>query len=389
MLANSRKFLLACLPIVILAACGAPERLAPVPVSDTARAMPLGLANARFYADADPGPMSKEADEAIKRELLAYRAAGHKGPLPTAQFLAVSGGGDDGAFGAGLLVGWTEAGNRPEFKVVTGVSTGSLIAPFAFLGPAYDSVLKDVYTTIQPPDIYRPRNFAAAFFNDAMADTSPLANLIARYFDEKMLAAVAAEHRKGRLLLIGTTDLDAQRPVIWNIGAIAASGHPRALALVHQILRASAAVPGAFQPVMIEVDVDGKKYQEMHVDGGAIAQLFIYPGSIRPTGDRARRAYVIRNAKLDPNWAETERKTLSIAGRAISTMLASSGRNDVVRTYLISVRDRVDFNLAYIGSDFSAVHTADFDRDYMNKLYDYGYQQAKKGYRWRKTPPGL
>jgi hypothetical protein len=276
--------------------------------------------------------------------------------------------------------------------MVTGVSTGSLIAPFAFLGPAYDPTLKDVYTSISPDKIYRARGLTAAMFNDAMADTSPFAEVIAHYADEKMLAAIATEYGKGRILLIGTTDLDAQRPVIWNMGGIAASGHPRALELFRKILRASAAVPAAFQPVLFDVEVDGRQYQELHVDGGAIAQLFLYPPSIR-VGDtgirRARHAYVIRNARLDPEYANIERRTINIAGRAISTMLAASGYNDVLRTYFVSQRDGVDYNLAFIGTDFNAPRAGDFDQSYMRALYAYGYERGKSRSVWHKAPPGI
>ena len=275
--------------------------------------------------------------------------------LPPATYLAVSGGGDNGAFGAGLLNGWTETGTRPEFKIVTGVSTGALIAPFAFLGPDYDASLREVYTTMTRSKIYRARGLSAALFDDAMADTTPTCPVIATYVDQKMFDAIAREYPKGRLLLIGTTDLDSQRPVIWNIGALAASGHPQALDLFRKILRASAAIPGAFQPVLIDIELDGHKYQEMHVDGGAIAQLFLYPPSIDLSKSgikRVRTAYIIRNARLDPDYAASERRTISIAGRAINTMLATSGRNDMLRIYFISQRDSVDYNLAYIGTDF-------------------------------------
>ena len=350
-------------------ACSAPERAPAVPRADTERALPLGIANARFYPDSDPQPMIADATEALQREIAAL-PPGAK--LPPANYLAVSGGGDNGAFGAGLLNAWTETGTRPQFKGVTGVSTGALIAPLAFLGPQYDPVLREVYTTINGDLVYRFRGFSAALFDDAMADTTPLLALIAKYFDQKMLDAIAAEYRKGRLLLIGTTDLDAQRPVIWNIGAIANSGKPGALALVHQILRASAAIPGAFQPVLIDVELDGRKYQELHVDGGAIAQLFLYPPALelgRIGIKRERRAYIIRNARLDPDWATSERRTISIAGRAINTMLASSGRNDVLRVYFITQRDRVDYNLAYIGHDFDGPEKkGEFDQAYMLAL---------------------
>ncbi|HZX84875.1 MAG TPA: patatin-like phospholipase family protein [Reyranella sp.] len=380
--------------LAAIAACSHPTRGPAVPRADTARAMPLGIPNARFYADGDTNLMIQEGMRALQREMTALRAEG-KNPtrtrLPPVYYLAVSGGGDNGAFGAGLLNGWSETGTRPEFKMVTGVSTGALIAPFAFLGPSYDAALREVYTSMTPDSIFRTRGVSAALFDDAMADTSPLADTIAKYADEKMFSAIAREYQEGRLLLVGTTDLDSQRPVIWNIGALAISGKPEALQLFRRILRASAAIPGLFQPVMVDVELDGRKYQEMHVDGGAIAQLFLYPPSLEAGRlmKRERHAYIIRNARLDPDYAMAERRTIDIAGRAINTMLAASGHNDVLRTYFVSQRDGVDYNLAYIGSDFTAEKTGEFNQAYMRALYQYGYQQAKTGREWHKAPPGL
>jgi len=180
--------------------------------------------------------------------------------------------------------------------------------------------------------------------------------------------------------------------VIWNIGAIAASRHPKSLELLRKILLASASIPGAFQPVLLDVEIGGAQFQEMHVDGGAIAQLFLYPASLDPSllpVERPQTAFVIRNARLDPEHAEIERRTLTIAGRAISTMLAASGSNDVMRVYFLTKRDGVDYNLAYIGSDFKVPRNHLFDQAYMRALYDYGYQQAIAGRAWHKTPPGL
>jgi hypothetical protein len=376
------------------AGCSHPDRLPAVPRADTARAQPLGIPNARFFADADVAPMIQEGMRSVQREVATLRAEG-KNPtpanLPTAYYLAVSGGGDNGAFGAGLLNGWSATGTRPQFRMVTGVSTGALIAPFAFLGPDYDAALREVYTTLTPERVFRARGLTAALFDDAMADTSPLADVIAKYADEKMFAAIAREYNEGRLLLIGTTDLDAQRPVIWNIGALAASGKPGALQLFHQILRASAAIPGLFQPVMIDVEVDGRKYQEMHVDGGTIAQLFLYPPTLEAGRllKRKRVAYIIRNARLDPDYVMAERRTITVAGRAINTMLAASGHNDVLRTYFVSLRDGVDYNLAYIGADFTVEKKNEFEQAYMQALFQYGYDQARAGREWHKLPPSF
>ncbi|MDP2334082.1 MAG: patatin-like phospholipase family protein [Reyranella sp.] len=379
--------------ILVVGACSIPERGPGVPAADTARALPLGIPNARFFADGDPKAMMEEGARSFERERAVWRAEGKKTTRPPpVYFLAVSGGGDNGAFGAGLMNGWTALGTRPEFKMVTGVSTGALVAPVAFLGPGYDDALRDVYTTMTPDKVFRARGLTAALFDDAMADTGPLAQVIETYADQKMFDAIAREYQKGRLLLIGTTHLDAQRPVIWNIGAIAASGHPGGLELFRKILRASAAIPGLFQPVLFDVEVDGRKYQEMHVDGGAIAQLFLYPPSLNVGAAgfrRERHAYIIRNARLDPDYAASERRTISIAGRAIATMLAASGQNDVLRTYFVSQRDGVDYNLAYIGADFSAPKAGEFDQTYMRALYAYGFQEGKGGRAWHKVPPGL
>jgi hypothetical protein len=279
---------------------------------------------------------------------------------------------------------------------VTGVSTGALIAPFAFLGPNYDGVLRHVYTEVDQSAIFESRSMITVVFNDALKDTTPLYQLISQYVDDQMMAAVANEYRKGRLLLIGTTDLDAQRPVIWNIGAIAASGRPGAVELVRKILLASAAIPGAFPPVLIDVEVDGKPYQEMHVDGGAIAQTFLYPPTLTAGVDlrrgplaRERHAYVIRNGRLDAEWASTDRRFFSIASRAIATMIHYSGQNDVFRLQTTTARDGVDFNLAYIGRDFTVEHTEDFDPTYMRALFAYGRAQIKNGTAWKKSGPFL
>jgi hypothetical protein len=240
------------------------------------------------------------------------------------------------------------------------------------------------------------RAFTAALFDDAMTDNAPLFKTISRYVDEAMLAGLAKGYDEGRLLLVGTSDLDAQQGVLWNVGAIAKSGHPRALDTVRRVLLASAAIPGAFPPTMFDVTLDGVAYQEMHVDGGAFAQAFLYPsGLTRLRRTRMARgqfvvpavAYVIRNGRLDPEWASTERSTLGIAGRAISTMITSSGLNDVVRIYNVTHRDGIPFNLAYIGSDFTEKLPEPFDQTYMRALFDYGYQRARRGYDWAKTPP--
>ena len=399
---NTRATITLLIGLVILwlaPGCATPPRQSAVPEKLQNQAQIPGLEKIRYRIGNpdDIAEMEREGIESIKREQAYLAANGHLGPLPPAVFLAISGGGDNGAFGAGLLNGWTAAGNRPTFKLVTGVSTGALTAPFAFAGPAYDATLKEVYTTISAKDILEPRSLLAALTSDAMADNHPLWKLIAKYVDRPLLDVIAAEYAKGRLLLVGTTDLDARRGIIWNLTKIAASRDPKALDLFRTLMVASAAIPGAFPPTMIDVEVSGQPYQEMHVDGGATAQVFIYPPSLhlkdetRQLGlkQRERRAYVIRNSRLDPEWAQVERSTMTIAGRAISSLIHTQGIGDLYRIYLTTQRDGVDFNLAFIPDSFNAPHTEDFDTEFMRKLYAVGYDMAAKGYPWQKTPPGF
>jgi hypothetical protein len=380
-----------------LTGCALPDRGPPVPIGRTAQASVLGIANERFFPVLGVDALEAEFRAALQRQRRALGLA-TLADLPQQQLLAISGGGENGAFGAGLLSGWSAQGTRPTFELVTGISTGALTAPFAFLGSDYDSQLRAVYTETAPHHILSKRSLTAALFDDAMADNAPLLATITRYVDDALLAAIAAAYDNGRLLLIASTNLDAQVPVIWNIGAIARSGHPRAADTVRRVLLASAAIPGAFPPSMIEVTLDGQIYQEMHVDGGAVAQTFLYPSAL--TRDRVRRrqagqsvtdarAFVIRNGRLDPEYAVVERRTLGIVGRAIETMIAISGYNDVIRIYAITQRDGIDYNLAFIGSDFNQVLPGPFDPAYMRALYDYGYQRALRGYDWAKKPPVL
>jgi len=379
-----------------LSACSGPVRKDAVPANLTTQAVVPGLENVRYRVGIDTEALRSDAIDSFWKEMANLKASGHRGKLPPAEFLAISGGGDDGAFGAGLLNGWTAAGNRPEFKLVTGVSTGALTAPFAFLGPAYDEELKRLYTTVAPSDIMKPRSILAALTSDALADNAPLWKLLEKTIDDALLDEVAAEYEKGRLLFIATADLDARQSVIWNMTKIAASNDPKALDLFRSVMIASAAIPAGFPPVMIDVEAGKQEYQEMHVDGGTMSQVFVYPPGlhVKETSEqhhvtRERRVYVIRNARLDPNWADVDRRTMSIAERAISSLIQTQGIGDLYRIYLEAERDGVDFNLAYIPRSFDAPHREDFDTEYMRALFQTGYDMAATGYPWVKVPPGF
>jgi predicted acylesterase/phospholipase RssA len=381
---------------VLVQACGVLPRLDPVPPAQTELAQIAGIPDARYWLDRDLGPFIRSVIGDTQRERDALAKTGRPiDPMPPISFLAISGGGDAGAFAAGILSGWTAHGDRPEFKVVTGISAGALIAPFAFLGPQYDEVIVNVATAIGPDDVFHQRNVLVGLAKDGMADSEPLAHIVAKYVTPEVLAAVAREFAKGRVLEIGTTDLDAGRPVTWNMGAIASSKEPGALELFRKIMIASTSIPGAVSPVMFDVVVDGKHFQEMHVDGGVVTQVFTYPPStvmelLRATGkplDRDLRIFVIRNGRLEPEWSPTKRRTLSIGGRAIGALVQMQGTNDLYRIYNTAKRDNADFNLAYIGSDFTYPHPHQFDTAYMRHLYEYAYSLSAAGHAWHKAPP--
>ncbi|MBL8568544.1 MAG: patatin-like phospholipase family protein [Phreatobacter sp.] len=372
---------------IALAGCATQPRLPAVPTRETAEATFLGIPDARFSLTGNPSELTRIF-------VAAERRAQMSGMRGTEHMLAISGGGEDGAFGAGLLFGWTERGDRPQFRLVTGVSTGSLSAPFAFLGSRYDAQLKAVYTTVQRTDIVEILPVLTILRSDSVGDSGPLARLIATHVTDEMVAEIGREYQKGRMLLIGTTNLDLGQPIAWNIGAIAVSNHPRKVQAIRDILLASASIPGAFPPVMMEVMAGGTRRQEMHVDGGATTQVFLYPGSIplrhAPAAVRRvpRVAWIIRNGRTQPLPEDVKRGLLQIAARSISTMITSNAIGDIYRMYLITRRDGVDFNLAYISSRFTVPYEKPFDPPYMNALFEFGRSESQAGSPWLKRPPG-
>jgi len=380
------------LAFMLTGCVGTPERNS-VPAELTNQAGIPGVSEARFWGDEWPTFSHEIFNTYTDAEFLRDFPATYNQPH---NYLAISGGGANGAFGAGLFAGWTASGTRPEFSMVTGVSTGALTAPFVFLGSDYDDVLKQVYTTTSTKDIAEKRNLISALFSDSMADSAPLRALIGRYITIDIIEAIAREHRRGRRLYIGTVNLDAGRSVIWSIGAIAASDYPRKLALIHDVMQASAAIPVAFPPVVIPVEINGQSYDEMHVDGGTGSQVFVYPAEVGwPEVTRKLKVkgkpkvYVIRNSFLDADYRGIKRSVFPIATRSIDALIRTQGIGDLYQIYALSERDGNDFNLAYIPASFTEEPSEGFDPVYMRKLYELGYEMAKQGYSWEKGPPGF
>ncbi len=314
--------------------------------------------------------------------------------------LALSGGGANGAFGAGFLCGWSDAGTRPQFKIVTGISTGALIAPAAFLGSDYDNQLREVYTQTSSKQIYKPRNPVSLLWSESFTDSAPLYELIERHVDRRILDGVAAEYRKGRRLYIGTTHLDAGRFVIWNMGKIADSGHPDSLEIFRKVMLASASIPAVFPPVYFNVEVGGNEFDEMHVDGGTITQVFFYGFTLDLAAARRQtqraydpntpaRLYIIRNSKLAPTPEQVQRKLPSIIKRSLNTLTRMNSYGDLYRIYLVTQRDNIGFYYADIPADYISRATEAFDIVEMNRLFRFGYETGRSDYDWHRMPPGF
>jgi hypothetical protein len=381
----------------ITAACSSIPRQAEPPGS-AQRASLTGFGEIRYMVFTQPErvrAMLKQSFDSETEECYEVQSDGTR----IYNYLAISGGGSDGAFGAGLLNGWTKAGGRPQFKVVTGVSTGALIAPFAFLGPKYDETLKQAYTTVDQSRIFVVHSLISILWKDSLTDTAPLREMVASFIDDEVLADIAVEHAKGRRLLVASTNLDAEEPIVWDLGAIASSKSKNKLKLFRSILVASAAIPAVFPPVMFDVEVDGRKYDEMHVDGGVFFQSFSIgsiidlPATIRAahrdfTGKFVQRLYVIRNGRITPDPKQVERGLSSIAVRAIGSMFKVSGINDLWRLYLTTIHDEIEFRYISIPLEYKGTTEEQFNAVEMVNQFNYGEKMAEKGIPWMTTPPG-
>lgn len=343
-----------------------PPRPAFTAAEDAAAVIP-GMPDVRFFADS----------------LTAFNNALPSKPGP---WLILSSGGEDGAFGAGLLNGLTASGKRPDYSVVTGVSTGALIAPFAFAGSRYDDALRDSFTKITSADI-----FEIGATPESFVDTWPLKDLIAREVTPALLADVAAQYRAGRRLFVVTTDLDSQRSVVWNMGAIAAHGGEAALDLFRKVLMASTSIPGAFPPVLIDVEAGGKRFAEMHVDGGVGGQFFVAPPALMAaTSDYrlpATELYIVVDSGLQPDFEVVPRSIEAILAQSVDVAVKNDTRLMLDRAYVVAKRSGAGFNVASIPPSFNVPSRGTFDPDYMRALFQTGYDLGNSATPFSTVPP--
>ncbi|QDL90344.1 patatin [Paroceanicella profunda] len=375
--------------LTALAACSGLPRMPPAipaPERDSIAALP-GYDRIRFFGD-EVSPRASDMVEMIVNR----RRASHVRPGKF-DILALSGGGSDGAYGAGLLTGWSAQGDRPEFDVVTGISTGALIAPFAFLGPEEDDQIAHLYTSISLDQIVEFAPLKALFGAASLGDSTPLLRLLREQITPEFVARIAQQYQRGRVLLIGTTNLDAQRPVIWDIGAIASSGREDAPELICRVMLASAAIPAAFSPVLFRVTQNGVAGSELHVDGGVTQSIFVTPPGFdtRPIMDRlgvppeGRALWLIRNASLRPDYDPLPLGVLDIAQRAVSTLIKSQTTGDLFGIQARAKEDGFAFHLAYVPESFDERETAPFDPQYMAALFALGRREAEAGYDWKSS----
>lgn len=383
---------------LLLAACGSLPRNPVPPQSELAAGIP-GMPGIRAWAGQPSPALEADLAESFRQESEADfpRAADGTVLYP---HLALSGGGANGAFGAGFLNGWTRTGQRPVFKIVTGVSTGALMAPFAFIGPEYDDALRQFYTTTRSRDIFTLGSVLWQLIaGEALADTRPLQALIERHVDAALMERVAQEHRRGRRLYVGTSNLDVPRFVVWNMGLIATSGHPQALELFRKVMLASASIPVAFPPALFDVELapGGPTYDEMHVDGGVGARVFINGGAFRGSLLRERggaggagqeNIFVIHNGQLVPLPDPVARSLSAIAVRVIDASGRAAAVGDLFRIYAYAQREGAGFQWVTIPDSVNMQADEIFDPVQMQALYDLGVRMAVAGGDWSTLPPG-
>ncbi len=355
-------------------------------------ANPPGYSNIRDWGDHYSPVLQRSVETALQAEAAPGNPLGQT-PI---QYLSLSGGGMNGAFGAGFLCGWTAQGTRPTFDFVTGISAGALLAPFAYLGSGYDATLREIYAALKPSDLFQRKGLLRILRDDSIFDTAPLRRILEQRITTNFLAAVAREHALGRRLWIGTANLDAQRPVIWDMGAIAASGRPDAPDLFRQVMMASAAVPGAFPPVYFKVEADGKTYDELHVDGGVSRQAFAYGpvlhlDEIRRRLDEQHRKrpaelYIIRNGDLGTHYAAVKPKALPILLNSLAALTHHQAEGDFYRMFVYAGRDRCDYNLTGIPASYQRQSTREFDSDEMQRLFVLGERMGRAGHCWIHSP---
>jgi len=369
-----------------------------VPENLVGKAVVVGMPDIRYYTGKPVSLFMRQSlVDSFKDEGKSdYLVDGIK----TYPVLIIGGGVSNSAYGIGLLKGWSKEGSRPVFKIVTGYSSGSILATATFSGKDYEDRLADLFTSISTKDIVKDRGTLAILFGDSVNSTAPLAKKIDDIVDENLMAKIAEEHRKGRRLYVGTTDFDAQGFVIWDMGALASKGGLDSVKMFRKIILASCSFPAMLPPVYFQVEAGGRRYDEMHVDGGVIGGVFYIHQLMEDMGSAVQssgidpgrfrtRLYVLNLCYMSPHSKQVEDNLVAITSRLIESNGASKMIGDTYRIYAFAKEKGWDYNLAYIPEDFKPYQKEMFDRQEMQRLFKRGYDDAAEGYKWHKAPPGL
>lgn len=330
-------------------------------------------------------------------ELAATRAlTPPANPTKPLNVLALSGGGQYGSYVSGILVGWTAKGDRPEFDVCTGISSGALIAMFAFLGPKYDPCLTRFATSLERKDLFEYKPFRTLVRDKSLASSEPLKGLVDEVVNDEFLADLRAAHCAGRRLFIGTMHVRARRLTVWDVGALATSGRPDAGDLVRKVVLASSSIAGFVKPVEFDVTVNGTHYKEMHSDGGAVAQVFVRFGPdhprYRPGGGtwlQGSNLYLVAGGKLYADPLPEKPGFFTLATSSVSASLYALYRAELAKLHALCTVSGMNFHLTAIPQDMqTAKKSLAFDVEAMKQLYADGYQRGLAGVPWRRTPAG-
>ncbi len=385
--------------VLLLTACASEPVRNPVPLEHIDRAEVVDMPGVRAWGDEFSDVLHQDIVHSIQNDQPGLFPRGPEGAFQYSG-LSLSGGGDHGAFGAGFLRGWSASGSRPTFKIVSGISTGALIAPFALLGSDYDDQLEAAYTTVSATDIFKKKSLLSALYRESLADNHPLQEMVHELVNDDLIDAIAKAHQNGQRLFIGTTNLDAQRPVIWNMGLIANSQHPQAYDIFRRILVASTAIPVLFPPVMIDVEANGNIYEEMHVDGGTVGQMFFFGASIGWRGVLSEASgidkpydestlFLIVDGEVDPEYLDVRRRLMPITHRTIQTLVKVSAWSALYRMYLHAQEDGYSFQYVGLPDDYEPEVDAPYDPEEMRRMFDIGFEMGRAGDSWRTSLPGF
>jgi len=384
------------LATLLISSCASELFRNPVPPELEEVVEVVHMSHVRAWGDSFDQAWHDDVVQSIKDEPEGLFPRGPNGEFQYSG-LSMSGGGEHGAFGAGFLKGWSASGSRPIFKVVTGISTGALIAPFALLGSEYDDTLEEVYTQVTADDIFLERSILGAYWRESLADNQPLRNMVEEYISDEIIDAIAVAHNNGQRLLIGTTNFDAQRAVIWSMGAVANSKHPDAYDLFRNIIVASAAIPILFPPTFIEVEAEGEVYDEMHVDGGTMGQMIYFgstidwkavlqeaSGELEPVDNSV--LYIIIDGEIDHHYDVVPRRLVSIADRTIQTMVKASALSSLYKMYLHAEVNGHDFKYISLPRTYEPYDDTPYDPEEMRRMFRIGHKMGLKGDTWLSTP---